>query len=95
MVVFIDFDDDALSPHHIPGPSNPFLHPYIEPKKPGLSELLPVKPDEPHRAADVSADSDRSADPLHSISPISKAPQQNPNRNAFSAALSCYPYETL
>ncbi|GKZ75211.1 hypothetical protein AnigIFM50267_003142 [Aspergillus niger] len=92
MVVFIDFEDDALSPHSISGPSNSFLHPYIEPKKPGLSELLPVRPDEPpHRAADPSADSDRSTDPLHSISPIPKAPQQDPNRNAFSAALSCYP----
>ncbi|PYI00463.1 hypothetical protein BO78DRAFT_434373 [Aspergillus sclerotiicarbonarius CBS 121057] len=90
MVVFIDYDDDVLDTHHMSGPSHTLLHSYIEPKKPGLSKPLPVGAGEPHRSADVSADDDRSADPLHNIPSLPKE-QQNPNRNAFSAALSCYP----
>lgn len=89
MVVFVDLDrDDSFSEHHHHGSALSLEKPF--PPKLTVapiattesSELLP---------SPTSSDEDRdtvSADPL-----ANKASEvENPNRNAFSAALSCYPY---
>lgn len=89
MVVFVDLDrDGSFSEHHHHGPALTLEKPF-PPKLTATpiataesSELLP---------SPTSSDDDRDADAA--IFPPNKAScADNPNRNAFSAALSCYPY---
>jgi hypothetical protein len=90
MVVFVDFDDDALSKHGFAKGPDAFQHPYVEPGKPVFSKLrvgfdLPPTPSEGLLDA-ASSEAPSTSD--EEVQPIA-------NRNAFSAALSCYPYESL
>lgn len=96
--MFVDYDrdtyDDALYP--LPEHSRP-LDAYVVPSKPLLSKLttsplengslsaLPVSPKQQgSRAAGQPGTRDSEESPVEE--------QQKPNVNAFSAALSCYPY---
>jgi hypothetical protein len=89
MVVFVDLDrDDSFSEHHHHG-SAPSLEKPFPPK-------LTVAPIVTAKSAELlpsptSSEDDREVD--SAISLPNQAPDvDNPNRNSFSAALSCYPY---
>ena len=90
MVVFVDLDrDDSFSEHHHHHGSalsleKPFPTKLTVAPIPtgGSSILLPSL---------ISSDDYRDGDSVSSLE--NKASEvENPNRNAFSAALSCYPY---
>ncbi|PWY88502.1 hypothetical protein BO70DRAFT_377979 [Aspergillus heteromorphus CBS 117.55] len=86
MVVFIDYDRDMLNQHHLPARPDTLLHACLEPKKqqqPALSKLSAGSPKGSPRPADK--------EPLSNLLPSLPKEEQTPNRNAFSAALSCYP----
>lgn len=89
MVVFVDLDrDDSFSEHHHHGSALSLEKPF--PPK------LTVAPIETTESAELvpsptSSDDDRDPDPAISL-PSKVSDVENPNRNSFSAALSCYPY---
>lgn len=88
MVLFVDLDrDDSFSKHHRHGSALSSEKPFptkltVAPLVTAASSELPASP--------PSSDDDRDADAATSLP--NKASGENPNRNAFSAALSCYPY---
>ncbi|PYH89941.1 hypothetical protein BO71DRAFT_402655 [Aspergillus ellipticus CBS 707.79] len=88
MVVFIDYDHDVRNKHHLPAPPDALLHARLESKKPGLSKLLAGSSNGP--PSHPADNKERAADPLPTL-PSLPQEDQNPNRNSFSAALSCYP----
>lgn len=92
MVVFVDYDHDAFNRHTFPGVPDTLLHPSLEPQKPTLSKLLAVGPDP---STNVPAAHDQSAAPSQNHTVKHEDQQHALNRNAFSAALSCYPYGIL
>ena len=87
MVVFVDLDrDDSFSEHHHHDGSalsleNPF------PTKLTVAPIATADSSD-LLASPPSSDDDRDADAATSQA----SGGENPNRNAFSAALSCYPY---
>lgn len=88
MVVFVDLDRDAFSEHHrsalaLGKPVPPEL--MVAPVARVESAEFPPSP--------TSSEDDRDADAI--VSPLKNAKSRNPNRRAFSAALSCYPYVCL
>lgn len=89
MVVFVDLDrDDSFSEHHHHGSALSLEKPF-----PAKLTVAPIPTAESSELlpSPTSSDDDRDADPVMSLE--NKASDvENPNRNAFSAALSCYPY---
>ncbi|KAJ5168075.1 uncharacterized protein N7482_003669 [Penicillium canariense] len=84
MVVFVDLDSDAFSAHH--GSALPLGKPFppklmVTPIATASAELLP---------SPTSSDDGCDALPIVRLSGKASG-AENPNRNAFSAALSCYP----
>ncbi|OJJ40373.1 hypothetical protein ASPWEDRAFT_47218 [Aspergillus wentii DTO 134E9] len=95
MVVFVDFDNDAFDEHRLPQGPDSLFHSYTEPGKPSLSRLTVVGSDLPSHPMETSSDDHPSADLTCDSTPHTPPEQeQTPNRNAFSAALSCYPIVT-
>lgn len=97
MVVFVDLEHDAFNKHHYSISPNTFVHPFAEQRKAPSSKLRGAAPDSPARLGDedvATNDDDPPADPMDGTTRPCPS-QQAPNRNAFSAALSCYPYATL
>lgn len=86
MVVFVDLDRDAFTEH--PGSTLPLGKPF-PPKLmvPPIASTDTASQDFP--PSPTSSDDDR---PSSSAAADAIQIRCNPNRNAFSAALSCYPY---
>lgn len=76
MVVFVDLDN--AFEHHTFSPEKPFPHKLMAPVAAADSSEFPPSP--------TSSDDERADAAGREGVP------DNPNRNAFSAALSCYPY---
>lgn len=92
MVVFVDLEHDAFNKRGFSGGPDPLFHPYAEAGKPSLSKLGGAA-DPASGPADVGTDDDPSVDPARDPPQSQSAPEKpTPNRNSFSAALSCYPY---
>lgn len=92
MVVFVDLDQDAFQ--H-PGSALPLEKPF-----PPKLRVAPVATSEPAEFPPSPTSSDGGQDTnldVHTANliPGQNPAPQNPNRNAFSAALSCYPYVDL
>lgn len=88
MVVFVDLDrDDSFSEHHHHGSALSLEKPF-----PTRLTVTPIKTTDSSEflTSAPSSDDDRDADAATFLP--NKASGENPNRNAFSAALSCYPY---
>ncbi|KAE8145357.1 hypothetical protein BDV25DRAFT_164876 [Aspergillus avenaceus] len=81
MVVFVDLDHDMFNKHQF-ARTDALPHLLAEPAKPTLSKLMAVKSD---YSTKLSADK-----PEHETTQFHEE-EQRLNRNAFSAALSCYP----
>lgn len=93
MVVFVDLDHDAFNKRSFSRAPDPLFHPYVEPGKPALSKLGGAGSDPASRPTDVETGDDPSVDLACDSRQAQPAPEkQTPNRNSFSAALSCYPY---
>ncbi|KAK1141441.1 hypothetical protein N8T08_009113 [Aspergillus melleus] len=92
MVVFVDLDHDAFNKRSFHKNPDPLFHPYVEAGKPPVSKLVGASSDSVSRPADVETDDDLSANPaVDSCQSQLVSEKQIPNRNSFSAALSCYP----
>ncbi|KAF9891935.1 hypothetical protein FE257_002898 [Aspergillus nanangensis] len=94
MVVFIDLEHDAFNKHRFPRGPETFFPAYPEHGKPPSSKLTHIGPNPPTPAAAdvVPKDDDPPVDPTtHDAHCPETLQQQSLNRNAFSAALSCYP----
>ncbi|KAL5361380.1 hypothetical protein BJX96DRAFT_84223 [Aspergillus floccosus] len=94
MVVFVDLDHDAFDKHHFPDSRNALLHPFAEPRKTPLSNLIGATPDLSTRSADADmATNDENPPTIDATRNPSLSPTQQtpPIQTAFSAALSCYP----
>ncbi|KAE8349179.1 hypothetical protein BDV28DRAFT_141741 [Aspergillus coremiiformis] len=82
MVVFVDLDHDTFNSHQFPRGPDALPHLFAEPGKSTLSRLVAVGPPQP---AKLPSDDD-ATDLIHN-----RLEEQDLNRNAFSAALGCYP----
>ncbi|RAL08095.1 uncharacterized protein BO97DRAFT_377224 [Aspergillus homomorphus CBS 101889] len=91
MVVFVDYDHDAFNGHQFPGVTDTFLRSRLEPPKSALSDFLAVTADKSRLETKVPAARADFADSSLNSATESEEEQYAPNRNAFSAALSCYP----
>ncbi|GFF60729.1 hypothetical protein CNMCM6936_000019 [Aspergillus lentulus] len=80
MVVFVDYDHDVF-----PGAHDGTYQAYLQPDKPALSKLKAIGSDPP-----TLAGNDHSAGSMHDHTK-NDGSHEIPNRNGFSAALSCYP----
>lgn len=86
MVVFVDLDrDDSFSENHHHGSAL-----FLEKPFPTKLAVAPIATTDSSEvlASPPSSDDDRDAD----AATFQASGDENPNRNAFSAALSCYPY---
>ncbi|EAW10786.1 uncharacterized protein ACLA_052590 [Aspergillus clavatus NRRL 1] len=90
MVVFIDYDRDVFNKDRFPDPHGSAFQPYLQPEKPVLSKLNAASSGLPSHDAGMVTDDGHRADPVYEASQPSED-QVTPNRNGFSAALSCYP----
>lgn len=91
MVVFVDLDrDDSFSEHHHHNHHGLALS-LEKPTKLTVAPILTTDSSELLASA-PSSDDDRDADADAATSVPNEASGENPNRNAFSASLSCYPY---
>ncbi|KAB8079257.1 hypothetical protein BDV29DRAFT_165181 [Aspergillus leporis] len=90
MVVFVDLDHDTFSKHQFSRGPDALPHLLAEPGKPALAKLMVVRPPQPSRTSQLPTDHDPSTDPTRDDRSV-HLEEQNLNRNAFSAALGCYP----
>ena len=91
--MFVDLDHDAFNKRSFHKNPDPLFHPYVEAEKPPASKPVGAGSDSVSRPADAETDDDLSANPaVDSCQSQLVSEKQIPNRNSFSAALSCYPY---
>jgi hypothetical protein len=90
----VDLDHDTFSKHQFSRGPDALPHLLAEPGKPALAKLMVVRPPQPSRTSQLPTDHDPSTDPTRDDRSV-HLEEQNLNRNAFSAALGCYPYATL